>query len=231
MAPANTRVVVAFGDSITDGTASTMNGDDRWPDVLSRRLHAIHGNTVAVVNAGIGGNQIVGPAEYGPDKPYPGGPAAVQRLERDVLSLSGPVAAVIWLEGINDFSKNGNATVDAVIAGMRDGVGRMRATWPGVRVIGATVTSALGATNPNHGFAEQDAKRQALNAFIRSGGLFDGVADFDRATLDPSTGEMRAEFVPESTTGGPGDKLHPNRAGYLAMAQAIDLETLLPGRR
>ena len=231
MAPADTRVVVAFGDSITDGTGSTMNGDDRWPDVLSRRLHARDGDTVAVVNAGIGGNQVVGPAEYRPDQPYPGGPAAVQRLERDVLSVSGPVAAVIWLEGINDFSKNGNATVEAVAAGMRDAVGRMRARWPGVRVIGATVTSALGSTNPNHGFAEQDAKRQALNALIRSGGLFDGVVDFDRATLDPATGRMRAAFVPESTTGGPGDYLHPNRAGYLAMAQSIDLDVVLPPRR
>jgi lysophospholipase L1-like esterase len=227
MAPADTRAIVAFGDSITDGTASTLNGDDRWPDVLSRRLHAIHGDRIAVVNAGIGGNQVVGPAAYSPQSPFPGGPAAVQRLERDLLSLSG-VAAVIWLEGINDFSRNGNATLEAVEAGMRDGVGRMRARFPGVRVIGATVTTALGSTSPAHGFPEQDAKRKALNDFIRAGGLFDGVAEFDRATVDPRTGELRAEFVPESTTGGPGDKLHPNRAGYLAMAQAIDLDQLLP---
>jgi lysophospholipase L1-like esterase len=227
MAPADTRAIVAFGDSITDGTASTLNGDDRWPDVLSRRLHAIHGDRIAVVNAGIGGNQVVGPVAYSPQSPFPGGPAAVQRLERDLLSLSG-VAAVIWLEGINDFSRNGNATLEAVEAGMRDGVGRMRARFPGVRVIGATVTTALGSTSPAHGFPEQDAKRKALNDFIRAGGLFDGVAEFDRATVDPRTGELRAEFVPESTTGGPGDKLHPNRAGYLAMAQAIDLDQLLP---
>jgi len=97
MAPADTRVIVAFGDSITDGTASTMNGDDRWPDVLSRRLHAVHGNKVAVVNAGIGGNQVVGPAEYSPQKPFAGGPASGQRIERDVLALSG-VSALIWLE-------------------------------------------------------------------------------------------------------------------------------------
>src|SRR5207302_2400513 len=107
MAPAESFAVVAFGDSITDGTASTMNGDDRWPDVLARRLHAQYGNRVAVVNAGIGGNQIAGPAEYSAAKPFAGGPASGQRLERDVISLSG-VSAVIWLEGINDFSKNGN---------------------------------------------------------------------------------------------------------------------------
>jgi lysophospholipase L1-like esterase len=102
------RAIVAFGDSITDGTASTMNGDDRWPDVLARRLHAVYGTKIAVVNAGIGGNQIVGPAEYTPQKPFPGGPSAKDRLDRDMLSLSG-IAAVVWLEGINDFSKNGNA--------------------------------------------------------------------------------------------------------------------------
>src|SRR5204862_8013847 len=70
MAPANARAIAAFGDSITDGTASTMNGDDRWPDVLARRLHTVYGNKVAVVNAGIGGNQVVGPAEDSPQKPF-----------------------------------------------------------------------------------------------------------------------------------------------------------------
>jgi lysophospholipase L1-like esterase len=95
---------------------------------------------------------------------------------------------------------------------------------------GATVTSALGSRSAAHGFAEQDEKRQALNAFIREAGLFDGVVDFDRATLDPQTGGLRAEFVPESTTGGPGDKLHPNRAGYVVMGSAVDLEMVM-GKR
>jgi lysophospholipase L1-like esterase len=224
-APADARVVVAFGDSITDGTASTMNGDDRWPDVLSRRLHARPGNRLSVANAGIGGNQVAGPPEYSPAKPFPGGPSALQRLERDVLSLSS-VGAVIWLEGINDFSRNGNASLETVQAAMQEGVDRIRARLPGVRVIGATVTSALGSSSAAHGFAEQDEKRRGLNEFIRNSGLFDGVVDFDRATLDLATGGMRAEFVPESTTGGPGDKLHPNRAGYLAMGMAIDLDML-----
>jgi len=222
MMPRDTRLVVAFGDSITDGTASTMNGDDRWPDVLARRLRRAFGNKVAVVNAGIGGNQVAGPAEYSAAKPFAGGPSAGARLERDVLSLSG-VSAVIWLEGINDFSKNSNAALDTVMAGMRDIAAQLRARIPGVRVIGATLTSALNATNAAHGSKEQDDKRRALNAFIKSSGVFDAVADFDAATLDPSTGEMKAAFIPESTTGGPGDKLHPNRAGYLAMGEAIDL--------
>ena len=223
--PASTRLIVAFGDSITDGTASTMNGDDRWPDVLSRRLHAKVGQQVAVVNAGIGGNQVIGPPAYAPDKPFPGGPSALSRLERDVLSLSG-VSAVIWLEGTNDFSRNGNATAEAVIAGMKDGVARIRSRLPGVRVIGATVATALGSTSPAHGFAEQVAKRKQLNEFIRSSRTFDAVADFDKATLDATTGGLRPEFVPESTTGGPGDKLHPNRLGYQAMGMAIDLDGL-----
>ncbi|MBB5693658.1 GDSL-type esterase/lipase family protein [Muricoccus pecuniae] len=229
-APAATPVVVCFGDSITDGTASTMNGDDRWPDVLARRLNAAMGNRVSVVNAGIGGNQVVGPAEYGPDKPFPGGPSALARLERDVISLSG-VTTVVWLEGTNDFSRNGNASLDAARDGMREGVRRLRAAISGVRVIGATVTPALGSTSAAHGHAEQDEKRKGLNAFIREGGLFDAVADFDRATLDPATGGLRPEMIPDSTIGGPGDKLHPNRAGYLAMGSSVELASVVPARR
>jgi lysophospholipase L1-like esterase len=225
MAPSSTQVVVALGDSITDGTASTLNGDDRWPNALSRRLHAIYGNRVSVVNAGIGGNQVVGPAEYSAQKPVSGGPSARQRLDRDVLSLSG-VTAVIWLEGINDFSNNANASVESVEAGMKDVVGRIRAKLPSARVVGATVTSALGAAG-GHGSPAEDQKRKALNEFIRHSGLFDGVADFDQATLDPQTGSLRPEFVPDSTAGGPGDRLHPNRAGYLAMAMSIDLKSVV----
>ena len=227
MVPAESFAIVTFGDSITDGTASTMNGDDRWPDVLSRRMHAVHGNRVAVVNAGIGGNQIAGPAEYGPQKPFPGGPSARQRVDRDVLDLAG-VSAVIWLEGINDFSKNGNATLETVQKGMKEVVGRIRARRPDIRIFGATVVSALGSSNAAHGFPEQDQKRRVLNDFIRAGGLFDAVIDFDRATLDPPSGGLKPEFVPESTTGGAGDKLHPNRAGYLAMGMAIDLDLFKP---
>ena len=220
--------VVTLGDSITDGTASTINGDDRWPDVLHRRLRAAYGNRIAVVNAGIGGNQVVGPAVYPPPAPLPpflGGPSALSRLTRDVLSLSG-VKVVIWLEGINDFSRRGNATFEAVALGMREGVARMRVGIPGVRVIGATVVSALGSGNEAHGFKEEDGKRRQLNDFIRTSGVFDAIADFGSVITDPRTGEMRAEFVPDNTLGGPGDKLHPNRLGYAAMGAAIDLKLL-----
>ncbi len=226
-APPDAYSIVAFGDSITDGTASTLNGDDRWPDVLERRLRNAYGNQIAVVNAGIGGNQVIGPAAYSPSEPYPGGPSALSRMERDVLSLSG-VSAVIWLEGTNDFSRNGNASFEAVAAGMKEGVARIRARIPGVRVIGATLVSALGAASAAHGFAEQDEKRKQLNEFIRNSDVFDGVADFDKAVTDATTGQMCAEFVPDSTVGGPGDKLHPNRLGYMAMGAAIDLALVGP---
>ena len=222
LASADSFAIVAFGDSITDGTASTLNGDDRWPDVLLRRLQAIYGNRVAVVNAGIGGNQVVGPPEYGPQKPFPGGPSALMRIDRDVMELSG-VSAMIWLEGTNDFSRNGNASVETVINGMKEIVGRIRAKRPELRVFGATVLTALGSTSATHGFPEQDEKRRALNDFIRKSGLFDRVVDFDRVTLDAQSGGLKPEFVPESTTGGPGDRLHPNHAGYLAMGMTIDL--------
>jgi lysophospholipase L1-like esterase len=230
MAPANSFAIVAFGDSITDGTASTMNGDDRWPDVLSRRLHALHGNRIAVVNAGIGGNQIAGPAEYSAQKPFPGGPSAMQRIERDVLDLSG-VRAMIWLEGINDFSRNGNAPLDKVQNGMKQVVELVRGRRPEMRIIGATVVTALGSSSAAHGFPEQDEKRKALNEFIRTSALFDGVIDFDKATLDPQTGGLKPEFVSDSTIGGPGDKLHPNRAGYLAMGMSVNLDLFGSNRR
>lgn len=226
-APADAFAVVCFGDSITDGTMSTLNGDDRWPDVLARRLQAHQGNRIAVVNAGIGGNQIAGPATYSVRSPFPGGPSAGDRLERDVLSLSG-VGAVIWLEGINDFSKNGNASVATVLQAMGEIVTRLRRHRPALRVIGATLPPALGSTIATHGFAEQDQKRRALNDHIRSSGLFDAVIDFDGVISDPTTGAMRTAYVHNTTVGGEGDKLHPNRLGYLDMGQSIDLEVLKP---
>jgi lysophospholipase L1-like esterase len=222
MAPADTVVVCAFGDSITDGTLSTLNGDDRWPDVLSRRLHAAYGNRVSVVNAGIGGNRILTPERYPPPQPFAGGPSALQRLDRDLFGLSG-VSAVVLLEGINDISSG--ASADAIIAGMKEVVSRAKAK--GLTIVGATITSSLTA-NGNSGTPDANARRQAVNTFIRTGGIFDAVADFDAATVDPNTGALREEFVPNSTIGGPGDRLHPNRAGYQAMGSAIELKLFAP---
>lgn len=220
--PSTTRAIVAFGDSITDGTASTLNGDDRWPDVLSRHLHARAGDARSVVNAGIGGNRVASPTDYTPAKPFAGGPSAAQRLERDVLSLSA-VQAVIWLEGINDFGAAANTSVERVQQTMREQVARLHAK--GIAVFGATLTSAVGNGAPADS-AAREAKRQALNTFIRTSGVFDGVFDFDNVTTDPATGAMKDAFIPNSTDGGPGDHLHPNRLGYAAMAEAVDLAVL-----
>jgi lysophospholipase L1-like esterase len=222
LAPADTVVVACFGDSITDGTASTLNGDDRWPDVLSRRLHDKYGAWVSVVNAGIGGNRVVSPPTYAVAGPVAGGPSALERFDRDVAGLSG-VSAVIWLEGINDLA--GGTKADAVIAGMREIVQRSRARH--LRIFGATIVTSLGSATA-HGTPGVDAERQAINTFIRTTGAFDGVVDFDLATRDPQTGGLRAAFQPNSTTGGPGDRLHPNRAGYQAMGNAVDPSLFAP---
>jgi lysophospholipase L1-like esterase len=218
-APEGTKAIVAFGDSITDGTASTINGDDRWPDVFARRVHVLYGNRYSVVNAGIGGGMVIGPADYA-TKPFAGGPAATERLERDVISLSG-VGAVIWLEGINDFG-NAGAAPEAVETGVRDVVKRLRAGIPGVRVVMGTLTSSLNSSNGGYGAPAINTKRLAFNQFVRTAGIFDGVVDFDAVTYDAKTGELKAEFQPNSSVGGPGDKLHPNRAGYMAMGFAVD---------
>jgi lysophospholipase L1-like esterase len=223
--PPDTRVVLCLGDSITDGTASTLNGDDRWTDVLSRRLHMLGGH-VAVVNAGIGGNQVSGPADYTVAKPFSGGPSAVSRLDRDLFSLSG-VTDVIWFEGVNDLGA-ANAVPDNVANAMRAGVERIRAKIKGVRIFGATLTSSRASTAPGYGTVDTDNRRHVLNDLIRKPGLFDAVIDFDAATVDRQTGELRPEFVPPSTVGGTGDKLHPNRAGYLAMGNAVELRLLVP---
>jgi lysophospholipase L1-like esterase len=222
MAPSSTVVVCAFGDSITDGTLSTLNGDDRWPDVLSRRLHAVYGRRVSVVNAGIGGNRILTPDTYPPPQPFAGGPSALQRLDRDLFGLSG-LSAVVLLEGINDISAG--ASADAIIAGMKELASRVKAK--GITIVGATITPSLTA-NGNSGTPDANVRRQAVNTFIRTGGIFDAVADFDAATVDPATGALREEFVPNSTIGGAGDRLHPNRAGYQAMGNAVDLKIFAP---
>lgn len=220
MAPAGTAVIAAFGDSITDGTNSTINGDDRWPDFLSQRVHAAMGTRAVVVNTGIGGNRIIGPEPYDAAKPFSGGPSALDRLDRDVLAITG-LKVVIWLEGINDIGAG--ASAEDIIAGMRKGLERLHERH--VKVIGATIVPALNST-PTQGTPEADAKRKAVNQFIRTGGVFDGVADFDAVTLDAKTGALKLEFQPSSSVGGPGDRLHPNRAGYQAMANSIDLGLL-----
>jgi lysophospholipase L1-like esterase len=231
MAAPGTVVICAFGDSITDGTHTTLNDNDRWMNALSRRLHNAYGNRISIVNEAIGGNRVVNPGGANPTA----GPAAVDRLDRDVLGISG-LTHVIWLEGINDLG--GSHATDTIIAGYKDVVGRLHAR--GIQVFAGTLTSARGMINPAEGWntdtlvnadngAANDANRMILNRFIRTSGLFDGVEDFDAATLDPATGNMKAEFVPNSQmTQLPWDYLHPNHAGYLAMARAVDIAPFKP---
>jgi lysophospholipase L1-like esterase len=219
-APSDTLVVVAYGDSITDGTFSTVNGYDRWPNAMSRRLHDVLGDKVSVVNEAIAGNAVAGTLI---------GPSAVSRLDRDVLGLSG-VSEVIWLEGINDVGGLQSAAAP-VIAGYKNVIARLHAHH--IAVVGATVTSSyppggmVPANSPlaaaagaafaaSYASARTDASRQQLNAFILGKGNYDAVADFSAATTDPSTGSLYQSFVPNSE-GSAGDYLHPNRAGYQVM--------------
>jgi lysophospholipase L1-like esterase len=219
MAASDTVVVCAFGDSITDGTASTINGNDRWMNNLSRRLHEKYGNRVTVVNQGIGGNTV--------NRPGGASESAVQRLDRDVLGLSG-LTHVVWLEGINDTPAS---TPDLVIEGYKNVVARLHAA--DVKVIGATITSALNPTltNPDQIAPNvlEDQYRKEINDFIRFSGLFDDVADMDAATVNPATGAMQPAFLPPSSIGGTVlDWLHPNRAGYQAMANSVPLRLFAP---
>lgn len=222
MAASNTVVVCAFGDSITDGTGSTINGNDRWMNQLSRRLREAYGDRVSIVNQGIGGNTV--------NRPGGASESAVQRLDRDVLGLSG-LTHVVWLEGINDTPAS---TPDLVIAGYENVVARLHAA--GVKVVGATITSALNPTLTNPAAIEsnrlEDQYRHQINHYIRTAGLFDAVADMDAATVDPATGAMQPRFLPPSSTGGTTvDWLHPNRAGYQAMGNSVDLRIFAPARR
>jgi len=156
----------------------------------------------------------------------PATPGNTDRLDRDVLGLSG-LTHVIWLEGINDIGA-GTATA-SIIPGYQNVVGRLHGA--GIKVYGATLTSALGISGIDMGDngPGHDASRMVLNAFIRGSGIYDGVEDFDAVTLDPSTGNMQAEYLPNSTfTQLPWDYLHPNHAGYIAMGEVVDIQPFAP---
>ncbi len=166
--------VVAFGDSITDTANTTGNANHRWPDFVSRRLDAVHGPTLSVVNAGLGGNRLLADR---PGQPYYG-VAGVNRLDRDVFQQNG-VRAMILLEGINDIGYN--AAASDIIAGYRQVIGAAHAH--GVRIYGATLTPMGGS------FLDSPAQRQTwrdVNAWIRTAGTFDGVIDFAAATASPA---------------------------------------------
>jgi lysophospholipase L1-like esterase len=223
---ADAGTVVAFGDSITDGFFSSINGNDRWPDVLQRRLLGEDAeDVVSVVNQGIAGNMVTRVGRLpGGCTPCDGTPA-VDRLDEDVLSQPG-LRAVVLLEGINDLG-GGGATAADVTAGMAELADRVHAA--GIPVIGATLTPSGGAEAnlANYGTAETDAQRRAVNDFIRTSGAFDAVVDFAAATEDPADpSRLLPAYDTNSSVGGPGDHLHPNRAGFLAMGAAFDLAEL-----
>jgi lysophospholipase L1-like esterase len=218
-APAGARAVVTFGDSITDGAASTADANHRWPDDLAERL-AKAGTNVAVVNEGISGARVLRDRM---------GDNALARFDRDVLSQPH-VDTVILMMGINDIGWPDTILVPAgepaptaadVIAGYKQLIARAHEHH--LRILGATLTPFEDTFHgtPLFGYytPAKEEKREAINAFIR-GGAFDGVIDFDAATRDPANPKhIRADF-------DSGDHLHPQDAGYKAMADAVDLSLL-----
>lgn len=210
LAPADAETVVAFGDSITDGATSTPNTDRSWPSALAQRLAANPATAdIAIVNEGISGNQVLADGA---------GVSALARFDRDVLSIPG-VRWVTIMEGINDIgigARNGapagRISADAVIGGLRQLV--ERAHMHGIKVIGCTLTPYVGAAYASEA---GEAMREAVNNFIRTSGAFDAVFDFDKVTQDPANPK---QILPAFNI---ADHLHPNDAGYKAMADSVDL--------
>jgi len=204
--------VVAFGDSITDGFATTPDADMSWPSILARRLAASHSAAPrAVINMGISGNRVLREGA---------GSSALARFDRDVLSRPG-ARWVLVLLGINDISFSAiaglpaseKATAEDIIAGHRLLISRAR--LHGMAIIGGTLTPFEGV---NTYTAEGERMRQQVNQWIRSSREFDAVIDFDAALRDPGKpSRLRAEF-------DSGDHIHPNDAGNRAMADVIDLK-------
>jgi lysophospholipase L1-like esterase len=203
MAPARTGAIVTLGDSITDGTGSTIDTNNRWPDHLARRL-ANAGARMAVLNAGIGGNRLLNEGN---------GPSALSRFDRDVIAQPG-VTHVIVLEGINDIGQgrqNASPTAADLIGAHKQLIERAHSR--GIKIYGATLTPFEGATSWT---SVGEAKRQALNQWIRTSKAYDAVFDFDAAVRDPN------HLTKTHTRYDSGDHLHLNAAGYEALANTID---------
>jgi lysophospholipase L1-like esterase len=222
VAPDATGAIVAFGDSITDGARSTPDTNSRWPDHLARRLQS-QGIKMGVLNAGIGGNRVLGEAAVpaGVDTRAVGaGINALARFERHVLSLPG-ATHVIVLEGINDIGnarQNPTPSAEDLIAAHKQLIEQAHAR--GLKIVGATLTPFWGAAY----YTEVgEAKRQALNEWIRTSKAYDGVVDFDRATRDAGDPKKLLEKYDSC------DYLHPSDAGYKAMGDAIDLSLFKTG--
>ncbi len=207
------EVVVAIGDSIMEGRASNRFADRNWPSFLSTRLNATHERPrLSVVNQGIGCNRLLRDVC---------GPSGVARFERDVLSVSGVTHVIVGL-GLVDFAFAtvvGDPTqvtsAEEVIAGLQELIARARAR--GLKVYGVTLTPSEGSTFPNFFTPENEAKRQIVNAWIRSSNEYDGVIDADAAIRDPS---HPTRMLPAFAT---SDNTHPNDAGFAAIVESIDL--------
>lgn len=208
--------VVAFGDSITDGYHQKPDANTAWPDVLAQRLAAA-GTPMGVINAGISGNRLLHDGQWPPF-----GAAGLARFDRDVLAQPN-ISSVIVLLGINDIGQvtKGAADPEFVSAeALEAGLTQLaeRAHERGLRAYAATLTPFKATTIKNYYDDDKEAIRQAVNAWIRSQTVFDGVVDFDKAIEDPAhPGQMRPEF-------DSGDHLHPGAAGEAAMAAAVPLE-------
>jgi lysophospholipase L1-like esterase len=213
VAPQAEGVVVTFGDSITDGTASTVDTNNRWPNHLAKRL-ADQNIRMGVLNLGIAGNRVLSDGA---------GVNALARFDRDVLAQPG-VTHLIVLEGINDLGmarEGPRPGVAQLIAGHRQIIARARAR--GLKVFGATLLPCEGVPFPGYWSPEGEATRQALNEWIRTSKEYDGVIDFDAVTRDPAA---PTKILPKYDS---GDHLHPGDAGYQAMADAVNLELLKGG--
>ncbi len=214
---AEDAAIVTFGDSITDGAKSTRDANLRWPDVLAGRLRAEKKTAgLGVLNLGIGGNRILHDGT---------GPNALARFDRDVIAQAG-VKYVIVLESINDIGHafDPKKHYDAVSAAdLIQGFKQMaeRAHAHGIKIIGATLTPYVGA---GYQSAEGEAARVAVNTWIRTSDLLDGVIDFDKAAQDPANPTVLNPAYDS------GDHLHPKDAGYKAMGEAIDLK-LFSGKK
>jgi lysophospholipase L1-like esterase len=208
--------VVTLGDSITDGYGSGTDAHRRWPDILAERLSKAGGPAVGVVNSGISGNRVLHDL---PEQLF--GPSALSRFDRDVLSVPG-VRWVVIMEGINDIGHSGSAglpeqavSAEQIIGGLRQLVARAHAA--GLKAYCATLTPYEDTVFAHYYSAEGEAKRQAVNQWIRTGKGCDAVIDFDSVVRDPvHPSKLKAEF-------DVGDHLHPNAAGYEAMANSVDL--------
>jgi lysophospholipase L1-like esterase len=217
-APADAQTIVAFGDSITDGARSTVNANRRWPNFLAERLLAQHGRReLAVVDEGIGGNRILHDASGN----VAFGTNALSRFGRDALLVAG-AKYVIVLEGINDIGHAGSSAPESQAVTAEDIIGGLeqliaRAHEHGLKIYGATLTPFVGTVYPGYYTPEKEVERKAVNQWIRTSHAFDAVIDFDQAVQDPAHPDrMLAKY-------DSGDHLHPNDAGYQAMANAIDL--------